>query len=248
MKILRFNPTEDSPKLFTLQFNFNPDSGILSGSVGTNSNSGDLIKEFSIDLNNWKGKLIEATLTTTNLGYEVAVYDALKNYSMANGLPETPGAKWYGLRKLFRVIVHENLTESLIQIRQGHDQIDGFENIVEDGDPTLQLYNLCQKDSLAIELVERARIKSDMLGKIDQRNSVAYLEAQVDLLTRLYLQDHPEKTNTLIELLKQADSHSVLNIKNETKLTKEFTENKALVRQVQEEFYDKLLNGKTTIS
>lgn len=248
MKVLRFNPNEESPKLFTLQFNFEQETGVLSGTVGTTSSVGDNIKEFSIDLNKWKGVLIEAVLVTTNLGYEVAVYNALKNFSMLNGLPEAPKNRSRGVKRLFRVAVHENLNESIIQITQGHEEVDGFENVIEEGDSTLQLYNLCQKDPLVNALAQRVRSKSAMLGKIDQRDSVSYLEAQVDLLTRLYLEDHPDKTDELTELLKQANQYSVLDIKSNDKVLDEFVEKKALVRQVQKEFYAERLNAEATVS
>ena len=88
------------------------------------------------------------------------------------------------------------------------------------------------------ELVAVARLKSDMLGKIDQRDSVAYLEAQVDVLTRLFIQLHPELKGDLIEILRCADERSVLNMKNKARLLKEF-EHKADVRKVQADFYER---------
>ncbi len=237
MKVLRYEPCEYSPKVFTLQLEFDKETGILSGSVGTKSYLGDLIKEFSVDLNKWVGKLIEAVLTITDKGHEIIIYDALKNYSLANGMPGAPEKGGMTTRKLFSIAVHETIDNSIIQIRQGHEEIEGFENIVEDGDITLHLFNLKNRDVLADKLIQLARLKSDMLGSIDQRDSVSYLDAQVDILTRLVLRLHPESTDELVALLRKADEHSVLKIKNLSSIAEEFDEKKALVRSRQEEFY-----------
>lgn len=237
MKILRYQPEDDSPKTFTLQFSFDAETGVLSGTVGMTRNSSDLIRDFSVDLNLWKGKVLDATLMTTDKGYEVVIYNAFQNYAMGNGMPECSKNHRWAIQKLFRVVVHENLDDSLIQVRQGHDEIEGFENILETGDIRLTAYNLAQHDELAAEIIAKARRKSDLLGKIDQRDSVSYLEAQVDILTRLYLQDHPEAAGELVQLLKKADSHSILDIKNTDRIQEEFDEKKALVRTAQQEYY-----------
>ncbi len=238
MKILRYEPNEYSQKLFTLQLEFNNETGILSGSVGTKSYLGDLIRDFSIDLNLWCGKLIDVILTTTDNGHEIVVYDRLKNYAIGNGMPDQPEKGGMTSRKLFSIAVHETIDNSIIQIRQGHEEIEGFENIVEDGDITLHLFNLKNRELFADKLTQLARWKADKLGSIDQRDSVSYLEAQVDILTRLVLRLHPDSTDELVALLQKADEHSVLNIKNMDSIAEEFDEKKALVRTAQKDYYD----------
>lgn len=238
MKILRYEPNEKSQKLFTLGLSFDNKSGILSGTVGTASANGDLILDINIDLNEWVGKVIDVMLSATNNGYEVITFNALQNYSMGNGLPSAPESRPRMMTRLFRMFVHKNIDDSIIQIRQGHEEIEGFENIIEDGNPELSMFNLSRHDPEAALVIEIARAKSDMLGKVDQRDSVAYLEAQVDLLTRLYLESHANKSGELIDLLRLADSSSVLNVKSKDSLIKEFTEKKTLVRQAQQEYYD----------
>ena len=150
MKILRFDPSEKSPQLFTLNINFDKSSGILSGSVGTEGfGDTDLIREFRIDLNLWRGHIVTVALGTTNIGYEVSVFDALKNYSMGNGMPERPHYRGPHTMNLFRISVHENIDESLIQIRQGHGEIQGFENIIQQGDVVSAMLNLIEHDEVA---------------------------------------------------------------------------------------------------
>ena len=75
-----------------------------------------------------------------------------------------------------------------------------------------------------------------MLGNVDQRDSVSYLEAQVDILTRLVLALHEGNDSPLTEILKLADQNSVLDIKNTDALVKEFISKKAWVRKVQKDY------------
>jgi hypothetical protein len=237
MKILRFEPSELFDKRFTINFDFDSAAGLLSGSVGSKGENDDLLRDFSIDLNRWKGKIVEVVVMATNLGLEVCCFDALKNYSMGNGMPTGYQDKQYEGLRLFRVVVHENIEDSLIQLRYAHEEIEGFENIIEDGDKSLAMFNLAKRDKVAEKIIRLARLKSDMLGVIDQRDSVSYLEAQVDILTRLVLALHPED-NSLVRTLREADEHSVLAIKGEESLSKEFTKKKAWVRSVQKDYYE----------
>lgn len=243
MKILRVSPSDYMPRRYTLNFDFDSEKGVLSGTVGTAANvdrtEGDLILDFNINLNDWVGRLVECRIIMTEAGYEIMTFDPLKNYSLANGMPTTPENRLDNRYRLFRIFVHENIDESIIQVFWGHDAIEGFEDIEEDGNIALRMFNLVRRDSLAEQFLKLHRIKSDMLGRIDQRNSVSYLEAQVDILTRLYLQDHPEAEGVLINLLKAADAQSVLDIKDSESVSKEFTQNKALVRAAQKDFYAK---------
>lgn len=68
----------------------------------------------------------------------------------------------------------------------------------------------------------------------DIRDTLAYLEAQVDALTRLLLKSEDSDAQ---EILQKADKYSVLNIKDKSKLLQEIETNKAKVRGLQQSYY-----------
>lgn len=237
MKILRIEPQEEFPKVYTLLLEFNKATGHLTGTAGTAA-LGDLIIDIDIDLNKWVGKLVEVRVAMTETGYELLVYDAMKNYAIANGMPGVPEVRSSVKHRLFRIYVHENLDDSIIQIYKGHEAIANFDDIVEDGDPRLRMYNLVRRDDKLEHYMKLLRLKCNMLGVVDQRDSVSYLEAQVDILTRLVLELHKDDTSELVNILRQADEQSVLDIKGTDALSKEFLKKKAWVRTVQKDYYE----------
>lgn len=239
MKILRVAPSDISPKTYTLQMTFDWMTNVLSGTVGTYLNGdGDLILDFNVNLEKWVGKILEFRIVMTEKGYELIYFNPLKNYAIANGMPSAPDSRRDMRMRVFRIFVDKNIEDSIIQVFGGHGPIEGFEDIVEDGDIELRMHNFIRRDKEAEHAFSMARLKSDMLGVVDQRDSVSYLEAQVDILTRLVLDLCKYDSSTLLEVLRKADEQSVLNIKGEEALTKEFTQKKAWVRTVQKDYYD----------
>ena len=238
MKIIRIEPQENFPKVYTLQLEFNKETGHLIGTAGMGTFSGDLILDIDVDLNKWVGKLVEVRVGMSEIGYEINVYDAMKNYAIANGMPGIAEVRSSVKNRLFRIFVHENLDESVIQIHKGHEAIPGFEDIVEDGDPQLRMYNFVRRDPELEHAMKLYRLKSAMLGEVDQRDSMSYLEAQVDILTRVILAVLPDNKDVLVELLRKADARSVLNIKDRASLEKEFVVKKDWVRKVQKDYYE----------
>lgn len=77
--------------------------------------------------------------------------------------------------------------------------------------------------------------KKKVTDNSDIRNSIAYLEAQVDSLTRIILSLVSDDSEAR-RILAKADESSILDIKSEDKLMKEF-ENKKNVRSLQQDFY-----------
>ena len=239
MKILRVAPCEKLPKTYTLQLTYDADTHKLSGTVGTFLyGEGDLILNIACDLPKWVGKLVEFRIMMTEKGFEVVHFDSMKNYNIANGLPGSPEGRRDMRTRIFRIFVNENIDDSIIQIFSGHEAIEGFEDIVEDGELELRMHNLIRCDSNVARVLELARLKSAMLGEVDQRDSVSYLEAQVDILTRVILAVLPDNKDVLVELLRKADARSVLNIKDRAALEKEFVAKKDWVRKVQKDYYE----------
>lgn len=81
--------------------------------------------------------------------------------------------------------------------------------------------------------------KYAMMMDIDIYNSVTYLESQVDALTRLVLELVKNGNSDCMSILREADKHSVLDIKNVEKILNEIKVDKAHVRAKQKEYYGK---------
>lgn len=238
MRLLRIEPVGDWEKTYTLQLAFDAATGMLTGTVGTAGYlETDLILDVNIDLNKWVGQLAEVRIAMTDRGYELITVDAMKNYSIGNGMPDVSERRSSTRCRVFRIFVKENLEDSFIQVLRAHEEIEGFENIVEDEEPALRMYNFARRDADLRKFLALKHLKSDMLGVVDQRDSVSYLEAQVDILTRLVLELHKDSSSRLVQILRQADDNSVLNIKGEDALSKEFLDKKAWVRTVQRDYY-----------
>lgn len=77
-----------------------------------------------------------------------------------------------------------------------------------------------------------------VITQLDIYDTVAYLESQVDALTRLVLKLASELNNTdEYVLLQEADKYSVMDSKTLENLVKEIKEDKANVRKLQSGFY-----------
>lgn len=86
--------------------------------------------------------------------------------------------------------------------------------------------------------------KSKLIGHVDYYNSIAYSEAQIDLLTRILLSaldelQLPEDIEELRKLLVVANDNSVLDIKSMDSVLAEFTTHKSNMRKLQLGYYDK---------
>lgn len=78
--------------------------------------------------------------------------------------------------------------------------------------------------------------RKDIIEDIDIYNTVSYLEAQVDALTRLVLKLTDKDTDE-VNILKEADKYSVLDIKTTDNMIREFKEDKGNARKRQTAFY-----------
>lgn len=78
--------------------------------------------------------------------------------------------------------------------------------------------------------------RKDIIEDVDIYNTVAYLESQVDALTRLVLQLANNDCDE-VNLLKEADKYSVLDIKTTDNMIREFEEDKGNARKRQTAFY-----------
>lgn len=100
---------------------------------------------------------------------------------------------------------------------------------------------LLEQSSLFAKQYKTFMYKAKMIGAIDHYNSIAYLECQVDALTRVVKAILPQITVDMptdcLDVLNKADSYSVLDIKGQDKIMAEFA-NKQRVRNLQQEYYN----------
>ena len=75
-----------------------------------------------------------------------------------------------------------------------------------------------------------------MMANLDIYDTVTYLESQVDALTKIALGNDSDDVKAV---LTAADEHSVFNIKSKEKMIDEMHKDKAKIRSLQKEYYDK---------
>ena len=83
---------------------------------------------------------------------------------------------------------------------------------------------------------EHIRKKWDMMANLDIYDTVTYLESQVDALTKIALGNNSDDVKAV---LTAANEHSVFNIKSKEKMIDEMHKDKAKIRSLQKEYYDK---------
>lgn len=116
-----------------------------------------------------------------------------------------------------RMIVTD--TEALVYLRGRFPAIPGFKNVIvaDDQDSTIAFAKYSSKakrfnDQLTERMAE--------LGKIDTFKQVSYLEAQVDVLTKVILASGIVKDTQLRDILKEADRYSQCSNANPAELRK----------------------------
>lgn len=125
----------------------------------------------------------------------------------------------------------------IIYIFDRCSDIDGFENIERNSDISLTAQLIEYSKWLSV-LFPKIKKKGKMLKQVDLYNSVSYLEAQVDVLTKIVLAIAPQ--SNLTNVLRYAENNSVLNIKPLEDVIKELDICKGKLRKKQEDYYGEL--------
>lgn len=175
--------------------------------------------------------LVTARLDTSDNVRLVPVYDKITfiNYSTGIAFPPTT-------QKIVRIVFNEN--DVLVYAYFRCDDISGVENIEPDNTKTMT-GNIIEHSDWVKDIFPKLKNKGNFLANIDFYKTLAYLEAQVDLLTRIVLQN--TNNNELSEVLKYADDNSVLNIKPLDDIKNEFVNGKNILRDKQEKYYVKIV-------
>ena len=218
---------------FTNPIKVNYQDNLLELILSTNFNRAEFNETIKIDLADKKNKALEIALKQTTAAAE------LKIYEIFNYVDRNTGLKDYKVdeQKIARIVVDNDTSNVWVQICIETDDIEGFNNEILDGSisSTGFLASKCEWLQNKILLIKK---KSKLLNIVDHYSSISYLEAQVDLLTRVLLSIVEE--SDLVNILKEADKNSVLNIKPLTDIKQEFTENKFKLRKMQEEYYGRI--------
>lgn len=187
----------------------------------------DYENEVELNLEKYTGKIWEIDLIETDVPTAISIYPIFENHSFGGALPN----KTLGRTdiRIARVAIGD---DCVVQLAHSSAEIEGFENIIMDSEKS-SVGHLIAHSETAKSVVEKAKLRSELLTQIDIRNSIAYLEAQVDALTRLIL----DLTNeNAMAILQEADKYSTLESKGLEKLLKEI-EHKKDVREKQAEYY-----------
>ena len=110
-------------------------------------------------------------------------------------------------------------TEALVYLRGRFQKINGFKNILlEDGQTSSSAFS--RYSSKVKHFVENSEMRKAALSRIDVFKQLAYLEAQVDLLTKILLDSKIVKNEGLKGLIQEALSLSSLKGKSNEEIRK----------------------------
>lgn len=205
--------------------------------VSTKFKSKDVELSIPINLQEQDSKLLELMIKENIESVNLTCYEIFKYVDVVTG---TRNIKLDG-SKIARVLIDKEQDICYVMLFLKTKDIDGFENILQDKNlsSTGMLQSVCPWFKQRCADIERKRA---LINNIDIYKSIAYLEAQVDLLTRLAIQYAPK--SELISLLEIADKYSVLNNKPSEDVKSEFEVNKADFRKKQERYYERVQETK----
>ena len=187
-------------------------------------------KDFSYNKEESKGKFLQVDAGRFTYGFSFIQYNVLDILDNMFFKSRTQ----HPHETIFRILFEPD-GNILIALLKPYHAIEGFNNIEMDNNKTV-LGAFVDNSSWFANKYALIRKKATLLNTTDVYKSVSYLEAQVDVLTRALL-EVIDKNNTMYDVLKQADKYSVLDMKPVEDISKEFNENKANFRKMQEEYY-----------
>lgn len=194
------------------------------------------IKTVTVNLTDYAGGFIDIRCTQLIESNTIVVNPAYTTYSYANRLPSKIYTDW-DVRQ-FCIMVNEDASDFDVLICFPAKEVEGFENVISN---TMRTWTGLMTSMSEIGRTNFAKVqkKSKLLGELDNGNSIAYLEAQVDVLTRYVLNKHMNDLDDeeLRDILIAANKSSILDIKSKEKLIEEM-KHKAHTRAEQLKYYE----------
>ncbi len=232
LKVVRFNPIDnnaESPVFYEVSLQ----EGKLF--LGYSDKGKDIERSITIDLSSYRrGVVLQANLINTEVFNEFHVVEIMQLFD----------SRTYGVRPMMEgikvavIVIEENsdITVALLRDTANLDT-NADEVMVYERDVT-SIFAIKENSPYYAKMWDKLKVKGPFLSNVDVFNSVSYLEAQVDVLTRALLSLLPVGASWR-EFLLAADAHSVLDIKAREKVLAEFNEGKARMRGLQQTYYEK---------
>lgn len=227
---------EDTP---TSKFSIKEDdSGVVTVDFETLFLENKVSDKFQINKNNYLGKVVYCTLLQSSSSeYRVVKFPIMEtatsaslNEAKAVAKNETP---------LARFCFEENGDINVFFYHR-IDNVEGGENIIIKSNEN-SFVVLREHSAVFAKKYQKFNLKANMLNKIDQLNTLVYLEVQIDamanLLLRLWKESHDEPDDN-VSILEQGSMYSVLNVKSLESCLEEINNNKALVRKLQQQYIE----------
>lgn len=186
----------------------------------------------SFSIYDTRGKVIQADLVNFSDRGELKIHEL---YHIADFSLDGIDARFYP-RPLCRLSVSEDGTDSIMHIFGNVSDSGGVEMVERTWQQNIVVF-LSEKSPFYASKFEEFKKKKKITDSTDIRDSLAYLDAQVDALTRIVLALVPDDSEAR-RILARAEEASILDIKSEEKLLAEF-EHKQKVREAQKAFYEK---------
>lgn len=179
----------------------------------------------------YAGEIIEISLVTTDKINDLKIYPIYKTVAQTSFLQNQSVSDM----RIARVVFDEKCENVVVLLCKDSENIEGVKNFVFDRTKQSAAGFLALHSKYFAERLRKRKIKAVMINDVDIYASISYLEAQVDLLTRVVLSLAPE--SELKNLLEWADSYSVLDVKPRESIMNEFRKDKAMVRELQRRYY-----------
>lgn len=189
-----------------------------------------------IPVNTDKDMVLDVIARESDLPLELSICEA---FTFVGRLTNIANMRHSG-KKIARVAWSKNDTVVYLLLLVPHVDIQGYTNETIDNinSSTAILINKVPWVRDRLNLIKK---KALLINHVDYYRSIAYLEAQVDILTRIVLSFIPNESE-LSNLLLLADKNSVLNIKPINDLQQELVDNKGALRRRQESYYERLMS------
>ena len=193
---------------------------------------------FEIEKNKYLGKIIYcALLQSSSAQYRIATYPVMQTATSAS-LNE-PRGKAVNETPLARICFEENGDINIFFYHR-IDDVDGFDNVQIPVDQNSFIV-LIEHSEIFKKTYQKYNLKAEMLSKIDQLDTLVYLEIQIDAISNLVLKLWESVKNTETDetkILTESAKYSVLDIKTLESCLEEINRNKALVRNLQQEYIE----------
>ena len=177
-----------------------------------------------------KNKVYDIMLIEDDEFYKLSLIEVFNYVNRNTGVRDV---KYKG-EKIARIAINNDNIIILLSI--ACSDILEFENVIINKDKSFTKHLVDNADWLD-NRIKNIKKKSKLLNDVDLYRNISYLEAQVDVLTRVIVE--LSKESNLYEIVKMFDDNSVLNIKPIEDIKNEIT-NKDNFRRNQEVYYEKL--------